>query len=97
MLVSRKLSPGGSGAGGPPSRTSSGFLCMVSTGGDGKNREEESRHSHGCRHHHTDRGFWRTRTHKTRDTLGLEVPPPTCPLVVPPIPGQPPAMGPTVP
>lgn len=54
ILVSRKLSPGGRGARGPPSRTSSGFLCMVSTGSrKGENREDKNRHSCGlCGHRH---------------------------------------------
>lgn len=42
ILVSRKPSPGGGGARGLPSRTSSGFLCTVSTEGRrGENRGQE--------------------------------------------------------
>lgn len=47
-LVSWKLSLWGRGARGPPSKTSSGFLCTVSTGGRREeSREDKNRHSSG--------------------------------------------------
>lgn len=46
ILVSRKPSPG-RGVRGPPSRTSSGFLCTVSTGGRRGENRGQNRHSCG--------------------------------------------------
>lgn len=76
ILVSRKPSPGGRGARGPPSRTSSGLLCTVSTGGRrGENREDKNRHSRGPSGHALTRdtqGSSRARTRRdTRTHAGV--------------------------
>lgn len=67
-LVSRKLSPWGRGARGPPSKTNSGFLCTVSTGGRREeSREDKNRHSSGRLHVLTQTGLLRPGHHDEDD------------------------------